>query len=204
MKRKEDILARKRKYGEAYRLTHKEYFVEKNADYTINNREAISERKRKYYLENAEKLRENRKTYYLNNKERVNKQSVKRCNERKLCDSTYKLKANIRGLINSTIKLSGCRKNSKTEKILGCTFEEFKMYLESNFEPWMNWTNHGNWNGEPNEIGMAWDIDHIIPISKAINEDDVIKLNHYTNFQPLCSYTNRHIKRNNVFIMDIK
>ena len=37
MKSKEDILARKRKYSEAYRLTHMEYFMEKNADYTINN-----------------------------------------------------------------------------------------------------------------------------------------------------------------------
>ena len=45
------------------------------------------------------------------------------------------------------------------------------------------------------EVNKTWDIDHITPISSAETEDDVIKLNHFTNFQPLCSYTNRVIKR---------
>lgn len=39
------------------------------------------------------------------------------------------------------------------------------------------------------------DIDHIIPVSTAKKYEDVIKLNHYTNLQPLCSYVNRVIKR---------
>jgi 5-methylcytosine-specific restriction endonuclease McrA len=68
--------------------------------------------------------------------------------------------------------------------------------LESKFEPWMNWSNHGNWNGCPQKINTAWDIDHIVPISSARNEEEIMKLNHYTNLQPLCSYTNRHIKCN--------
>jgi hypothetical protein len=38
-------------------------------------------------------------------------------------------------------------------------------------------------------------IDHIIPISTANTEDEVIKLNHFTNLKPLCSYTNRYIKK---------
>ena len=58
----------------------------------------------------------------------------------------------------------------------------------------MNWNNRGNWDGYPTEINTAWDIDHIIPLLTAKTEEEVIKLNHYTNLQPLCSYTNRHIK----------
>ena len=42
------------------------------------------------------------------------------------------------------------------------------------------------------------DIDHIIPISTAKTEEEIIKLNHYSNLQPLCSYTNRVIKRDKV------
>jgi hypothetical protein len=38
------------------------------------------------------------------------------------------------------------------------------------------------------------DIDHIIPISSVNSENDVIRLNHYTNLQPLCSKVNRDIK----------
>jgi hypothetical protein len=59
----------------------------------------------------------------------------------------------------------------------------------------MSWENYGNWNGSAKEINISWDIDHIIPLATAISLEDVIRLNHYTNLQPLCSYTNRYIKR---------
>jgi hypothetical protein len=36
-------------------------------------------------------------------------------------------------------------------------------------------------------------------ITSATSEDDVIKLNHYTNLQPLCSYTNRYIKKDTIY-----
>lgn len=196
------------KYNKEYRLSHKEYFKKKNDEYTLNSKETISERKKNYYLTNKENQSDYKKKYYNENKEKVNKNSVKRVNNKKREDSVFKLKCNIRGLINSSITLSGYRKMSKTQNILGCTFDEFKLFLESKFEPWMNWSNHGNWNGSPKEINTAWDIDHIVPISSAKTEEEVIRLNHYSNFQPLCSYTNRHIKRGNfikvenVFIMD--
>jgi hypothetical protein len=67
-------------------------------------------------------------------------------------------------------------------------------YIESKFEDWMNWDNRGKFNGE---LNYGWDLDHIVPISSAVTEEDIIKLNHYTNFQPLCSYINRVIKKNN-------
>jgi hypothetical protein len=101
----------------------------------------------------------------------------------------------MRSFLSSTLKTRGYKKSSKTTEILGCTFEEFKMYLESKFEPWMNWTNKGLYNGE---LNYGWDIDHIIPLSSARTEEDVIRLNHYTNLQPLCSKMNRDIKRSNV------
>lgn len=58
----------------------------------------------------------------------------------------------------------------------------------------MDWNNYGLYNGTEN---YGWDIDHIECMSKAITEEDVIRLNHYTNLQPLCSYTNRVIKKDN-------
>ena len=35
-----------------------------------------------------------------------------------------------------------------------------------------------------------WHIDHIIPISLAKDENEMVKLNHYTNLQPLWEIDN--------------
>ena len=41
----------------------------------------------------------------------------------------------------------------------------------------------------------GWDLDHIIPVSSAKTEEELIKLNLYENFQPLCSKINRDLKK---------
>ena len=64
--------------------------------------------------------------------------------------------------------------------------------LNLSWEDWMNWDNYGIYNGEEN---CGWDLDHIIPLSSAKCEEDIIRLNHHSNIQPLCSYVNRHVKR---------
>lgn len=134
----------------------------------------------------------NRSREYTNkNKEKINK----RISDRKKIDIVFKLKCNIRRRIHQVFTEKRCLKQSKTANILGCTFEEFKIYIESKFEPWMNWDNYGKYNGTFN---YGWDLDHIIPLASAKTEEEVIKLNHYTNFQPLCSHINRDIKRDTI------
>lgn len=102
------------------------------------------------------------------------------------------LSSTIRSNLGRILRSNGCVKSLKTEEILGCTFEYFKLYLESKFEDWMTWENRGKYNGE---LNYGWDIDHIIPLDSAETEEDILKLNHYTNLQPLCGYTNRNIKK---------
>ena len=86
-----------------------------------------------------------------------------------------------------SFKRIGTKKNTKTEHILGCTIQEFKTYIENQFECWMTLENHGIYTGVYNE---TWQLDHIEPISNATTPEDIIRLNHYTNFQPLCSKKN--------------
>jgi len=78
-----------------------------------------------------------------------------------------------------------------TETILGCTIVEFRDYIVNKWEKWMTWGNYGTYNGE---YDFGWDLDHIVPISSAKTEEDLIKLSHYTNYQPLCSKINRYGK----------
>ena len=144
----------------------------------------ITEYKKKYYLVNKSRLKEkskiNRKEYYKNNSIEINK----RIKKRKLTEPLFKLTCNIRSLIYMSIKKQGYTKNSKTSKYLGCTFEEFKIHLEKQFIKGMNWENQGEWH-----------LDHIYPVSLAKDEEELIRLNHYTNFQPLWAIDN--IKKGN-------
>ncbi len=102
-------------------------------------------------------------------------------------DPLFKLSHNIRCRITSSFKNKSYNKNSRTPKILGCSFDELKSYLELKFESWMTWNNQGLYNGE---LNYGWDIDHKIPLASAETEEELLKLNHYTNLQPLCSRIN--------------
>ena len=138
-----------------------------------------------------EKLRLYAKQYRLKNPDK-HKEYIK---NRLANDLQFKLRLNTSNLIRKSLKRKNFSKNSKSEEILGCTIEEFKRHIELQWESWMNWDNYGNPKDGIFEINKTWDIDHIIPTNDATNETELINLNHYTNLRPLCSYTNRWIKR---------
>lgn len=165
---------------ECYVGYRKNYNYKLIYDDRSNNREEYNKKQREYYQDNKEK-----------HNEAVKKYKKKKRKE----DPIFKFKENIRGVIGRGFREKGFIKESRSYDILGCTYDEFKEYIESKFEEWMNWDNYGIDKRISLEPNMTWDIDHIIPLSTAKTEEDVIKLNHYTNLQPLCSYVNRRIKR---------
>lgn len=175
---------------------NKEQYLNKFREHYRNNPDFHKERQnnRKEYI------KEYNKKYNQLNKERLNEHRKKYSKNRRSVDSFFKLKDNIRSLIYQSVKQKGINKSSKTESILGCSFQEFKEHLEKQFKPWMNWENQGKYNGD---FEYGWDIDHIIPISTAITEEDLIRLNHYTNLQPLCSYINRSIKKDKLIPVEV-
>ena len=183
-----------KEYKKSYREKNHETLNISDNKYYQDNKDIIREKQRIYYDNNREEIKEIQKKYRESNKEILSikglEYSKKYYNKNK-SDVIFKLKGNCRSMIGNSLRFNGYLKNSKTEDILGCTFEDFKLYLESKFEIWMTWDNKGRYNGE---LNYGWYIDHIIPLDTAETEDDIIKLNHFTNLQPLCSYTNRHIK----------
>lgn len=143
-----------------------------------NNREKVLAQKKKYREKNKEKIKSYNKSY----------------NKSRKTDPLHSLKHRVSKSINKSLQQKGYTKRSRSHEILGCDWEEFKLHLESKFESWMNWDNRGLFNGEKN---YGWDIDHIIPLSSAASEEEIIKLNHYKNLQPLCGVVNRFEKKNN-------
>jgi hypothetical protein len=210
-----------KEYLEKYYLDNRELLLEKSKEYVFKNKEKVADYKKSHAVKNKEKLKEYGHDYYIKNKEKSlsrskeykekNKDNInKRRNiknkenreilnikirERRKSDPLFRISQNIRVYIRNCFRYKGVKKNTKTENILECSFDEFKIHLESKFDSWMSWDNYGKYNGELNH---GWDIDHIIPISSAESEDDIIKLNHYTNLQPLCSYINRVVKRDKI------
>ena len=193
-------------YQKEYRENNKEKTKEYNKNYQEENKEELLIKRKEYLEKNKEKKKIYFHEYNKNNFEKRQKRRVERKEiikeynynykkNRYQNDELFRISCDIRRSISSSIRRRGYKKNSRTYEILGCTFMEFKLYIESKFETWMNWENRGKYNGE---IEYGWDFDHIIPISTAESEEDIIRLNHYTNFQPLCSYINRYIKRDNI------
>ena len=188
---KDKLNQRTKKYREenkdklkAYRQANKDKINENIKKYREENRDKINQRQKEYREANKDKI----KQYFEATKDKRNEYIKNRLKT----DPIFRFKQNVRNLVRCAIKGKGWKKQSKTELILGCTFGEFRQYIESQFEPWMTWDNYGLYNGEPN---YGWDYDHIVPMKIGLNEEDVIKLNHYTNIKPLCSYTNRVLKK---------
>jgi hypothetical protein len=132
---------------------------------------------------------ENKLRYKRNKEKRLNdpefdklwkEYDVKRKRKKEREDEMSYFVQLIRQCVRKSIKRKGYTKKSKTYEILGGDWEVVKEHFELLFQPGMSWDNYGD-----------WEIDHIIPLSKATNQDEVIKLCHYLNLQPLWKLDNR-------------
>lgn len=93
----------------------------------------------------------------------------------------FKLNSRMSCRIREACRKNGFTKKSRTSEYIGCDWKTFKNHIESKFQNGMSWENYGP---------KGWHIDHIKPISLAKNEDDLFRLNYYTNLQPLWWYDN--------------
>jgi hypothetical protein len=136
-------------------ITHKKY--------TDKNREILNEKARIYRAENKEERLSNRRRW---------------AKEKRIKDPLFKFTENVRALIwlsfNRYIKRG--HKPARTQTILGCDIDFFVNYILSKCPEGTTLEDFG---------ARGYHIDHIIPISSAKTEEEVLKLCHYTNFQPL-------------------
>ena len=154
----------------------------------LKNREAVNNRVKEYRMRtgvtknsynNKQKLGGLTRAEY-NVQWRKNHPNTDKINYKKRkADSVKYLKTLLRIRICMFLKSKGIKKNSNSEKLLGCSFRKVRAHIEEQFREGMNWDNHGKWH-----------IDHIIPLASARTEDEICKLFKYTNLQPLWAAEN--------------
>lgn len=168
-------------YHKNFREKNRETIAEKQRKYYSNNKEKENQRVKKYREENKEKRENIKKTKNIQVPWRVKNKEVynQKRKERYKTDVIFRLSLNIRNRLNSFIFSNNLSKRNRTFELIGCSQFELKIYLENRFLPGMSWDNKGEWH-----------IDHIIPLSSANREEDIIKLSHYTNLQPLWARDN--------------
>ena len=169
-----------------WRKENPEKAKESNRKWQKENPEKIKLKKKRYNEKNINKNREYcrlwrennpnyKKKYYGNNREKLCEYERNRKD-----DVVVKLSSNIRCRVNNFLKLKNISKKNKTFDIVGCSPFSLKEYIEKKFTEGMSWE----------KMGQYIHIDHIIPLSSAKTEEEVYKLCHYTNLQPLWAKDN--------------
>lgn len=192
--------------GRQYRIKNRELLLQKEAEWRKSMpSDVLKERTRRSYLKNRDKIRakskEKReknidearrksKETYAANKERILENAKKRranyypkrneqARVKRKENPLYRLKTNLRCSIYKSFARIASRKPTNTNKILGTDYDTVKFHIESKFTEGMSWENYGK-----------WDVDHIIPLASAKTPDELLKLCHYSNLQPLWEYDN--------------
>lgn len=160
------------------KLCRNEYYRK----YNLENKQKIKQIQQKWREENKEWVKSNNKKYYKENKEKIKESykdyKKKYLRKKRIEDPMFKLKENVRTRTYQAIK-GKYKKNKRTIEYLGCNFLFYKDHMQKQFKKGMTWENYGEWH-----------IDHIIPLASANTEEELIKLFHYTNTQPLWAEEN--------------
>jgi len=158
--------------------------AERCKKYRLQHQEELKLYSQQYYSENAHELNLKAKIYVHKNKDKLNSASRIRNRIRRVEDPTYKLSTNIRNRVYCLIiKRSSGIKSKSTLELLGCTIDEVRLHLESQFQEGMTWDNHGV---------HGWHIDHIRPCASfdLTDPEQQKQCFHYTNLQPLWAIDN--------------
>ena len=150
------------------------------------NREKAKQISKEWREKNPEKMKECCRRWKKNNPDVVKagykSWAAKNPDYRKRrmkTDALYALARNLRNRLNLAFKKSKFVRPKGLGQVLGCTLDQAKAHIESQFKEGMSWENYGQWH-----------VDHIAPLSSAKTEKAMISLCHYTNLQPLWAFEN--------------
>jgi len=166
-------IKKKRESAKIYRDSHRDFHIQRTRDWRARNPDKV-------------------KSYYINNREKQIKSGSIARSKRYKNDPFFALICKYRALIRYAFKRIKTKKKDRSIDVLGCSAEQFVKHIESQFYDGMTWDSFK----QKNQFGRCVvEIDHIIPISSANTEEDVLRLSHYTNLRPTWWWENQ-AKRN--------
>jgi hypothetical protein len=144
-----------------------------------NRSEKGKAKAREYHVSEKGKAKVNE--WKLANRDTILEKQRRRHRDRMESDINYRISKTLRSRIGSAIR-GKCKRGSAIRD-LGCTTEEFKVYMSTKFKDGMSWDNWGV---------RGWHIDHIVPLScfDLSDREQFLRACHYTNTQPLWAKDN--------------
>lgn len=170
----------RKEYMRQWHKAHPEYIKTYNARYGAIHRDKKNARQRQYYQENKTKCRATNDAWLKEHPEKSNEYKRKWTRGNSPAAFRRRISNSLRGRISSLIARE--YKSGRARDLLGCSVEDFRLYLESKFESGMTWGNYG----------VVWQIDHIIPcaIFDLTKTDHQRRCFHFSNTQPLFTEEN--------------
>lgn len=112
---------------------------------------------------------------------RICRESSKRNRPKWRQDPQWRASNALHAMVTRVAKDIQAERSKSHRASLGYTTAEFKAHIEQQFEPWMTWTNHGEWH-----------IDHIVPVlwfvERGITDPAVV--NALANLRPIARAEN--------------
>lgn len=155
--------------------SNKDFHLQKTKEYQVKNADAIRERRRLYRQKNAAKIKLAKQKYGIENREKISKAIAKRRANNPIVRMANSMRRSIRRYLDA-----GQKGEMSSFEIIGCSKDDLRKHLESKFRDGMTWQNYGK----------HWHIDHVVPLISAKSSDEVKRLCHWTNLQPLTAFEN--------------
>ncbi len=140
------------------------------------NVDKVRASQKRYDERHPEKARERKERHDKKYPEQVKARKRRYTNKRIKEDPVFAYLMEIRKKTREYAFKNYIQSGNEFFKIIGIDIKGFREYIQGKFDEGMSWDNHGI---------DSWHIDHIIPLSSAKTIEDVDRLSHHTNLQPL-------------------
>ena len=169
-----------RAYGRKRYALNKEKIRKEKLILHFKNRSHRLKTMREWKTRNAEHVKRYKARYRMNNNDKIRAYQRRKRKELMTSSVAFVIRERLRKRITEALRNQRGSKSKKTMQFLGCSLEDFRIYIESKFDVGMNWSNWGKGKDK-------WNLDHIVPcaIFDLTKPEHQNRCFHFSNYQPL-------------------